>query len=245
MILESIRESEQHNYQHHFPKNESKKRKQADIIYNTKGTLIYCCPESLSKRKNLGFSGTKADVWTLGLLLYNLIFESHPFEIHENSLINERFWKIAKTKISQDLKGEIARKINLKLSNRQKVICSNGINKENSNIEKIIDDKKNEERKKRNIFGFFLNFFQNKMRKNEKNENDLFLEKNLNIIHDLLQIDPKKRKDLNIILAHNKREKKDQKSIISPQKELLKKYFNELRSNIGCIGKEAEEQIFR
>lgn len=222
----------------------AKNKKKNDLIYNKKGTIMYCPPESFSKNKIFGFSGKKSDGWALGLLLYNLIFGSHPFQINENILIDKNFWKKAKIKITQDLKGKIKHQNNKrkdKISNNQKDISKKGT-ENNTNINYNIEYKKETKKEKNNIFGAFLNFFErNKIKKDERN---FFLKKNINIIHDLLHLDPNKRKDLKILVTENICVLKDQKTENSWRIKLLKKYFNELKSNVGCVGNEGKEESF-
>jgi len=44
------------------------------------GTPAYIAPEILSKN---GYDGTKADIWSLGTLLYSLLYGTVPFKANE------------------------------------------------------------------------------------------------------------------------------------------------------------------
>lgn len=47
-----------------------------DIFTNTAGTNYFFCPESIKDPK---YSGKKADIWAMGVTLFQLLFEKYPF----------------------------------------------------------------------------------------------------------------------------------------------------------------------
>jgi serine/threonine protein kinase len=80
------------------------------IYFYNKGTPNYVSPEAI-KEKN--YSGKEADIWALGITLYNLTFEELPF--HGNSFmevftnITENDIKFPEKKINGELKNMISR----------------------------------------------------------------------------------------------------------------------------------------
>ncbi|XP_010529202.1 PREDICTED: CBL-interacting serine/threonine-protein kinase 20 [Tarenaya hassleriana] len=65
-------------------------RKQDGLLHTTCGTPAYVAPEVLCKR---GYDGTKADVWSCGVVLYVLLAGFLPF--HESNLV-EMYRKISR-----------------------------------------------------------------------------------------------------------------------------------------------------
>ena len=47
------------------------------------GTNYYMCPEVLNKRKIIASEASKIDIYSLGVLLYNLAFDDYPYKVGE------------------------------------------------------------------------------------------------------------------------------------------------------------------
>ena len=57
-----------------------------DIFYNKVGSEEYCAPELLSS-KTTNFSGIKADVWCLGIVLYALLCATFPYDLERRAAL--------------------------------------------------------------------------------------------------------------------------------------------------------------
>ena len=68
-------------------------------IYNKRGrgTIQYICPEMF--KKDVPFSGVKADIYSLGEVLLNLVTNKYGFNIRKNKKSNETFWGAVQTNI--------------------------------------------------------------------------------------------------------------------------------------------------
>jgi [calcium/calmodulin-dependent protein kinase] kinase len=52
---------------------------QNDLIRGSEGTYHFMAPECLKCEGEEGFGGKKADIWSLGVSLYSLVFLKLPF----------------------------------------------------------------------------------------------------------------------------------------------------------------------
>ena len=54
----------------------------ASFLQHTKcGSLMYAAPEVLASTKESGYDAAKADVWSLGIILYSMLSGALPFEV--------------------------------------------------------------------------------------------------------------------------------------------------------------------
>lgn len=53
--------------------------KEVDKLYDRQGTPAYCCPEMLRTPPGRSYSGLKADVWCLGVILYSMTAGRYPY----------------------------------------------------------------------------------------------------------------------------------------------------------------------
>lgn len=60
-----------------------------DRLYERQGTPAYCCPEMLSVQRG-GYSGLKADMWCLGVVLYSMLVGRYPYhDVEPRRIINK------------------------------------------------------------------------------------------------------------------------------------------------------------
>ncbi|VTZ70034.1 serine/threonine protein kinase, putative [Plasmodium chabaudi chabaudi] len=69
------------------------------VHYDIVGTLSYAAPEVLGCDKNNGYDSEKADVWSLGIILYAMLFGLLPFDNEEKD-IKEAYNEIVNNKIA-------------------------------------------------------------------------------------------------------------------------------------------------
>uniref|UniRef100_A0A8C9HLW5 Protein kinase domain-containing protein n=1 Tax=Piliocolobus tephrosceles TaxID=591936 RepID=A0A8C9HLW5_9PRIM len=67
--------------------------------YDIVGTLSYAAPEVLGCNDNNGYDSEKADVWSLGIILYAMLFGFLPYDNEEKD-INEAYQEILKSKLT-------------------------------------------------------------------------------------------------------------------------------------------------
>jgi len=71
-------------------------------MYERCGTPAYIAPEILSKN---GYDGTKADIWSLGTLLYSLLYGTVPFKANELKQLQELILK-SKIELGEEVSAE-------------------------------------------------------------------------------------------------------------------------------------------
>ena len=67
-----------------------KVKSESDIVNGSIGTLYFMPPEGLKSVNKEGYSGKKADIWSLGVTIYSFIYQRLPFfDLTYNGLITK------------------------------------------------------------------------------------------------------------------------------------------------------------
>ena len=93
------------------------------------GTASYMAPEIVERK---GYDGAEIDCWSLGVLLYRIVFFKYPFGENDDPNLNDRIKKVSYDIPNKELDKNIINQINglLKYNGKQRLTVTQALNHE-------------------------------------------------------------------------------------------------------------------